>query len=146
MRICKKTYDEIIKFFKENYDTEQGGMLGSYDGEKIEYFFPDLQPNQKTRNCYEPNIRVLNKELEKWSDKKLFFCGMIHSHLEEVVSLSWSDKKYIETIVMGISKSTSLWFPIILYQNQDIKMVVYKIEKLPDNIVQYHLEDLYIEN
>lgn len=146
MKILKETYLHIITFFVNNSNTEQGGILGSSNGEIVDLFFPDTQPDKRTRNLYEPNVMVLNRELEKWDTMGIRFCGIIHSHLTDTPVLSLTDKNYIESILAVMMENSSLWFPIVLYKNNEVKIIVYKVEKDRNYTLKYILEELYIEN
>lgn len=146
MRITRKVYDEIVCFFSDYCDTEQGGMLGSSTGMKIDIFVPDINPFKRTGNIYKPNVEVLNLHLEKWDNTNILFCGMIHSHLTNTPKLSLADEHYIRKILGALQINRMLWFPIVLYMKEGIEIVPYKIEyNITKNSIQSYREYLFVE-
>ena len=92
---------------------EQGGVLGGKNNVITDFFhdmrlFPEL-------NIYKPNIEVINSELIKWQKNNVGFIGVIHSHPDGNLLLSYADKIYaqklmksnnINQMIMFIAQST----------------------------------------
>lgn len=80
-----KTYtitEEVLSQIRETVGSqipETGGILGSSDGKRIDYFYFDKTANV-TGATYEPDCDKLNLIIQKWYEKGIEFVGFIHSH------------------------------------------------------------------
>ncbi len=123
MKILKCTYESINHTLSEKpYET--GGILGSSNDDVIDEFILDITIPTKQKCAYYPNVRFLNNEIEKWSDKKIIFCGIIHTHFFDVCTLSDEDKEYIDAIMQAMPKHIKkLYFPLFLLPSK--KLIAY---------------------
>lgn len=142
MLVTKKVIHEISNYFKEDRGCEKGGILGSDRGRIINYFFPDKSAILCTANAYFPDVRILNRQIEKWAREEIVFQGIIHCHLTDTPELSIADRNYIEKILDAIGGHRKLYFPIVLYKEDikifshcaqyvnDVRKVIYQKEKI----------------
>lgn len=145
MKIRLKTYNEIVSFFSKQRNTEEGGIIGGRTKDIIDYFYPDYAASKKTHNLYAPNINNLNYQLQIWKRKKISFLGIIHSHLTETPELSLSDKLYIEKIILLNRENRQLFFPIVLYVENNINILVYRVwTESKQGKIHFCKEDLVI--
>lgn len=94
-------------------EPEQGGVLGGTRNVITNYFY-DAQLVSDL-NMYKPNIESINNELVNWQKNNVDFIGVIHSHPNGRLILSYADKIYakklmknnnIDQIIMFIVQST----------------------------------------
>ncbi len=104
---------------------EQGGILGMKNG-VISAFVLD-NSEQKTESAeYSPNTQFLNRQIEKWADEGIEFCGILHSHPSGQTTLSGSDMEYIKELYHVNLWLEKTYFPLII---DGYDMIVYAVEK-----------------
>lgn len=104
---------------------EQGGILGMKNG-VISAFVLD-NSEQKTESAeYSPNTQFLNRQIEKWADEGIEFCGILHSHPSGQTTLSGSDMEYIKELYHVNPWLEKTYFPLII---DGCDMIVYAVEK-----------------
>ncbi len=104
---------------------EQGGILGMKNG-VISAFVLD-NSEQKTESAeYSPNTQFLNRQIEKWADEGIEFCGILHSHPSGQTTLSGSDMEYIKELYHVNLWLEKTYFPLII---DGCDMIVYAVEK-----------------
>lgn len=103
---------------------ETGGILGSSNADVIDYFILDDTSPTKQRCAYYPNVKFLNSEIEKWNEREIIFCGIIHTHFFDVCTLSDEDKEYVKTIMKAMPKHINkLFFPLFYYQAKNLLFI-----------------------
>lgn len=104
---------------------EQGGILGMKNG-VISAFVLD-NSEQKTESAeYSPNTQFLNRQIEKWADEGIEFCGILHSYPSGQTTLSGSDMEYIKELYHVNLWLEKTYFPLII---DGCDMIVYAVEK-----------------
>lgn len=95
-----------------NRPPESGGILGSSGNVITEIAFD--KPNNNQHPCsYCPNVEYLNSIIHKWSEQKIEFAGIFHTHFADVTTLSSGDKRYIKKILLAMPDGTEcLYFPV----------------------------------
>ena len=143
MRVSKSVID-IINNSISNQPYETGGILGSHDNKLIDEVVIDLPNHTNTRPCsYFPNVDFLNKNIESWQNRDIFFIGIFHTHFGGAKNLSCGDKKYICAIMDAMPRQIEyLYFPIFVLPNREL--VCYKAMRL-NGIVDIQAEDSVIE-
>lgn len=113
MQIFKKVYNELLS--STWYPPpESGGILGGCN-ETVTLFVSDEGNNSKTSYKYEPNIALLNNNINEWLCNEIDFMGIYHSHPCNCETLSNADIEYINKIMKSINGYTNrLYFPIVI--------------------------------
>lgn len=113
MRIIKALFDKLNNAIPIE-PPETGGILGSTDGEVIDYFIPDLPSDTGLHYCsYKPNVRYFNAKIAEWQERSIQFMGIYHTHFANVKTLSSADRTYIEQIMLAMPQGVGwLYFPI----------------------------------
>ncbi len=118
MNILKKTYREILNCVK--VPPETGGILGKKHG-IIRYFEFDKGLGNSETAIYIPDTQKLNNKIYEWENEGIEFCGIVHSHMQNQITLSSADKEYIDLILQSLSDFTNqLYFPIVIPGEQII--------------------------
>lgn len=74
---------------------EQGAVLGVSDNGIVDaYYFDRSGSDSSTRNCYTPDIDILNSVITSWANNGIRFCGIAHSHPLNQPDLSAGDIRY----------------------------------------------------
>ncbi len=113
-----KTYtitEEVLSQIRETVGSqipETGGILGSSDGKRIDYFYFDKTANV-TGATYEPDCDKLNLIIQKWYEKGIEFVGFIHSHPRGAVKPSDPDNLYTTKIMKALEME---WFVSLIVQ------------------------------
>lgn len=82
---------------------------------------------QKTESAeYSPNTQFLNRQIEKWADEGIEFCGILHSHPSGQTTLSGSDMEYIKELYHVNPWLEKTYFPLII---DGCDMIIYAVEK-----------------
>lgn len=130
MIIEKRIYDRIISYIKPA-PPETGGILGSVNG-IITHFAFDSGLLSKNVGCYYPDTRMLNDILREWNRQNINFCGIIHSHLDNQMSLSSGDMEYIKEIMIAVSPQyKTLYFPLIVNR----KIISYRVTLINKHLI-----------
>ena len=125
----KITRDVIVKIesLREYSDRECGAVLGSSDGEVIDFAELDV-PQICDRFAYSPDIGYLNKVIAGWRSCGIEFRGLLHTHLFDVPDLSESDRVYIDTIIRAAPDGyDGLLFPVFVLP--DARLLAYYAER-----------------
>lgn len=113
MKLTKKIYEQIISC--PQVPPETGGILGISGGEIVNHFSFDGGLPNNNGGTYIPDIVSLNRKIEKWAEKGIQFCGLVHTHASQWPNLSNDDRIYIANILHAMpAKIKSLYFPLIL--------------------------------
>ena len=141
MRIKRSVYNKILDFCPV-VPPEVGGILGATT-DVIDSVTFDVGSREMNSATYEPNVEILNKQLNEWQQEGIAFCGLFHTHPKDQNSLSKDDIDYIETIMFSLYPLVSaLYFPIVIphsrlisykaiNQNHNILIVNDKIDLVP---------------
>lgn len=123
--IITRQIKETVPLMFSPAPPEQGGILGMKDG-VISAFVLD-NSEQKTESAeYSPNTQFLNRQIEKWADEGIEFCGILHSHPSGQTTLSGSDMEYIKELYHVNLWLEKTYFPLII---DGCDMIVYAVEK-----------------
>lgn len=123
--IITRQIKETVPLMFSPAPPEQGGILGMKDG-VISAFVLD-NSEQKTESAeYSPNTQFLNRQIEKWADEGIEFCGILHSHPSGQTTLSGSDMEYIKELYHVNPWLEKTYFPLII---DGCDMIVYAVEK-----------------
>ena len=142
MKIAQSVYQQIIATIG-NTSPELGGILGSTDQEIITHYHFDEQ-GYSTEYSYTPNTHELNKVLADWSQKNIYFVGMVHSHKPDCKIPSCMDIEYAQRILKGLPETNKFYLPILVcdeeplffaYQISFTKDGVLKKEQVPVEII-----------
>lgn len=124
MVITRRIKENILLEFSPA-PPEQGGILGIKNGVICDLVIDNsCQPTG--RAIYSPDIQFLNRQIEKWADEGIEFCGIIHSHPSWQTTLSAADMEYIEEIYLNNPGLGITYFPLII---DGWDMIVYSVEK-----------------
>ena len=141
MRIKIAVYNKILDYCPV-VPPEVGGILGA-STDVIDLVAFDVGSREMNSVTYEPNVDILNKQLNAWTQDGITFCGLFHTHPMEQNTLSQDDIEYIEKIMFSLdSIVSSLYFPIVIpnshlisykgiNQNHSILIVSDKIDLVP---------------
>lgn len=123
--IITRQIKETVSLMFSPAPPEQGGILGMKNG-VISAFVLD-NSEQKTESAeYSPNTQFLNRQIEKWADEGIEFCGILHSHPSGQTILSGSDMEYIKELYHVNLWLEKTYFPLII---DGYDMIVYAVEK-----------------
>lgn len=123
--IITRQIKETVPLMFSPAPPEQGGILGMKDG-VISAFVLD-NSEQKTESAeYSPNTQFLNRQIEKWADEGIEFCGILHSHPSGQTTLSGSVMEYIKELYHVNLWLEKTYFPLII---DGCDMIVYAVEK-----------------
>jgi proteasome lid subunit RPN8/RPN11 len=123
--IITRQIKETVSLMFSPAPPEQGGILGMKNG-VISAFVLD-NSEQKTESAeYSPNTQFLNRQIEKWADEGIEFCGILHSHPSGQTTLSGSDMEYIKELYHVNLWLEKTYFPLII---DGCDMIVYAVEK-----------------
>ena len=123
--IITRQIKETVPLMFSPAPPEQGGILGMKDG-VISAFVLD-NSEQKTESAeYSPNTQFLNRQIEKWADEEIEFCGILHSHPSGQTTLSGSDMEYIKELYHVNPWLEKTYFPLII---DGCDMIIYAVEK-----------------
>lgn len=123
--IITRQIKETVSLMFSPAPPEQGGILGMKNG-VISAFVLD-NSEQKTESAeYSPNTQFLNRQIEKWADEGIEFCGILHSHPSGQTTLSGSDMEYIKELYHVNPWLEKTYFPLII---DGCDMIVYAVEK-----------------
>ena len=113
MRIKKAVYNKILDYCPV-VPPEVGGILGA-STDVIDLVAFDVGSREMNSATYEPNVNILNKQLNAWHQEGVTFCGLFHTHPMNQNTLSRDDVKYIERIMFSLHPMvSSLYFPIVI--------------------------------
>lgn len=124
MKILKALYDDIVMKYGP-VPPEQGGIIGIKDSVICGYVHDNL-PQSLNQAIYSPSIDFLNDCIEKWAEKGIDFCGIVHSHAAGQNTLSSGDMEYIKALYEANPQLKKTFFPLIL---KDCDMIVYAAER-----------------
>lgn len=114
MIIDQRTLHTICSAFHPT-PPEAGGILGSIDGCVCAFAYDPGVPDL-LRNCYTPDVDLLNRTIARWQTQGIMFCGIVHSHPPGQHMLSEGDMIYIQTIMDSLPEQISeLFFPIVIH-------------------------------
>lgn len=123
--IITRQIKETVSLMFSPAPPEQGGILGMKNG-VISAFVLD-NSEQKTESAeYSPNTQFLNRQIEKWADEGIEFCGILHSHPSGQTTLSGSDMEYIKELYHVNPWLEKTYFPLII---DGCDMIIYAVEK-----------------
>lgn len=142
MILTESVYLQLNEFSGIPSEFEIGGILGSADSSDI---VSEIELDVKAighRDTYQPDVESLNLILQKWSEKRVSFRGLFHSHPKNYESLSNDDKDYIQITLGLLPINYVCYFPILVngcikaysaYKNADLEVV---IEQCPIEIIK----------
>lgn len=107
--------------------TEQGFLLGSKQNLKQIDVCCQLPVKQVGTYFITPDEEQAGQQIEDWKNKKICFCGMIHSHVCLKEDLSEADVLFAEQLYRGYSLPF-LWFGIGVVKNSGVKFKFYRAE------------------
>ena len=120
--IITRQIKETVSLMFSPAPPEQGGILGMKNGVIVLD-----NSEQKTESAeYSPNTQFLNRQIEKWADEGIEFCGILHSHPSGQTTLSGSDMEYIKELYHVNLWLEKTYFPLII---DGCDMIVYAVEK-----------------
>lgn len=91
---------------------EQGGILGSQDGQIINAYYFDSTGNSRI-DSYSPDYEKINVILEdEWALSRTYMVGIVHSHARSCKFPSCGDIVYAEKI-MKASNMELFYLPIV---------------------------------
>lgn len=132
MEISEKVFKEILKN-TGNGKFETGGILGSEDLKHITHFCYD-EYGSSTEASYTPNVEYLNSILEEWSEKHIFFVGIVHSHSDNPVP-SCADIAYAKEILASLPHLDEFYIPIVNVKNKEKTLHPFKITRQKTKVV-----------
>ena len=91
---------------------EQGGILGSSDGKKIDHYYHDYSADC-TGGTYTMDVGALNKVIHDWNDNGIRLVGLIHSHPNGVIKPSFGDAKQASKIIETMDVNGEFFTPIV---------------------------------
>ena len=113
MVISSSTYQKIMSSYPI-VPPENGGIIGGINGIVNVYYHDSTEQNQ-VKAVYSPNVELLNKIINGWSQSGIDFMGIVHSHPMTQKDLSSSDIDYISHILATVpNKFNHLYFPILI--------------------------------
>jgi len=117
MKIKKAIYHSIIAECSNN-PIESGGIIGGKNNIVTEFIF-DKGTDSSSIQHYFPDTEKLNAHIKHWQDNGIQFLGIVHSHLQDGVELSFGDTRYIETIMQAMPAYIDfLYFPVVSQQKE----------------------------
>ena len=121
MRIYADVYEYLLSCYSE-VPPEQGGILGMRNGVVCAYLHDSAT---KIMDCavYQPDIHLLNVQIQTWSGKGIAFCGIVHSHPQGQTALSSDDAAYIFKLYKNNPFLKTTYYPLVLNKS---KPVVYR--------------------
>ena len=112
MEISREIYNMIVTQCPDA-PPETGGVIGGKNG-VITVFEFDIFDGNGFSNSYRPNVKFLNKVIQKWITDGISFMGVFHSHEPSNVELSMPDRGYIIRIMEEMpTEINELYFPIV---------------------------------
>ena len=121
-----KRIDELREF----RDGECGAVLGSSDGEIIDFIELDV-PGVPDRFAYCPDTAYLNNVIARWQSGGVIFRGVLHTHLFDVADLSEKDRVYIDTIIRAAPDVyDGFYFPVFVLPKGTL--IAYYAERTED--------------
>lgn len=123
MRIVKSIYKEISAAFT-HAPIESGGILGRKNNTVCKFFFD----GSGSATEYRIRTEILNPVIAEWAKSGIIFSGIIHSHPNGIGSLSETDKKYAERILLSSPYLQYILFPIVTVLNGKIKIFCYRYD------------------
>ena len=136
VKLTKKVYDDILNTIG-NAPIESGGIIGIKDDIICAYYFDKDNYNP---DFYAPNVTKLDKVIKQWAQEGITFCGIIHSHANNVQVLSNEDIKFAEEIHEQMLENP-IYFPLVVIDKEP-KIIFYrynKIWKKTDYIIKWDL-------
>lgn len=139
MRIFRSVFDEIINIVIKT-PQEFGGIIGG-EMDIVKNHYLDIGMNSDRTCSYTPNVSLLNDIISEWATEGIQFMGIYHTHFFNVPTLSNSDIRYINRILLSMPTEIDLlYFPLVVFPSRT--MVCYKaikeagsVEICNDNIV-----------
>lgn len=122
---------------------EHGGILGSSDGQHIDYYYFDKTAS-RTSSSYTMDTDALNKVINRWNDNGIQMVGIIHSHPHGINRPSYGDMETAKHIIESIDVQGKFFTPIVQVSpelNGDIKIYPYTFEQT----VEMKHQDIVIE-
>lgn len=120
IKITSQIYDKIKNTIGK-LEPEQGGVLGGTRN-MITNFFHDVQLVSNL-NMYKPNIESINHELVKWQKNNVDFIGVIHSHPNGNLMLSYADKIYAQNLMRNNNIDQMIMF-IVQSTHDSIRFLI----------------------
>lgn len=130
MKISQKIYEQLLQLPK--VPPETGGILGSKH-DVIDKMIQDSSKLSLSNGVYVPNVSFLNHCIEKWTQEKIAFQGIFHTHALNWTDLSTDDKAYIVEIMRVMPATVMrLYFPLVFPSDF---ITAYVAEKENDQIL-----------
>lgn len=110
---------------------EQGGILGSSDGERIDHYYFDSGA-RVTGSTYTFDDRTLNRVIRQWNRMGVRFIGVVHSHPEGYTRPSQGDLNIASQIIETMDVGGHLFTPIVQVDPEltgDIRIYPYSFEQ-----------------
>lgn len=129
MMMTEKVYQEI-KNTIGSFRAEQGGILGSSDGQLIDHFYWDKEANTGL-TTYSPNVELINHTiLPNWNQNQIKLIGFVHSHPKGFTKLSGGDLIYAKKLMEALGEQF-LYLPIVQSENDgDFELYCYSTENM----------------
>ena len=128
MHISRRVYQKILDEVRNTFP-EMGGIIGGGAGMVTQLYFDDGMENEG-KCSYTPNVSKLNEIIQRWSEKKIEFYGIFHTHCYGSGVLSEGDKKYIKVIMESMPHTVEkLYFPVIVFPQKEMVAYAALLEK-----------------
>ncbi len=137
MEMLDSVYRLILKK-SPTVPPETGGIIGSVNG-IIRYVYFDLSDGILSKALYIPNTIAINRQIDRWNQKGITFCGMFHSHVKAQETFSQSDIEYIQKIMVAVSNDIPMLYFMIVLPGE--KIISYKA-RIIDNKVCISNEEI----
>ena len=105
---------------------ENGGIIGrNKKGIITDYYFD--YSSSRGFNQYTPDTQKLNTVIRQWSEQKIEFCGIVHSHPMEIVNLSRADIEYAVKVLNSFESLKYLYMIVVTPESKKSFLSTYKV-------------------
>lgn len=98
---------------------EAGGIIGGIKETDVTEFVFD---GETSENEYIPNVDKLNNTIAEWSERNIYFLGIIHSHITRK-ELSTADIIYARNIIK-LNKMHRILMPIFVLNTKELYVYI----------------------
>lgn len=106
---------------------ESGGIIGVKNNVICAYCFDEGNVGNIAE--YQPDPEKFNSIIRAWTDKRIFFIGIVHSHANSYDKPSLGDKIYANNLMEANSYLKAVVFPIVTKVGARIKVSFYEYDK-----------------
>jgi len=115
-KVTTEVLDKIKSLMMSTVN-ESGGLLGTSNGKVIDLFWFD-EGRRCNARTYNPDVKRWEERLLIWYDRKIEFCGIIHSHLNKQI-LSSRDVKMAREI-LKLNSINHVVMPVLVMKTGEV--------------------------